>query len=319
MNGHFPLTVMTRFEIQSMMAIGEQMISYQFGNPMVGSFQDTLVGGALFTFTGQQFDKFHTMQMFAGIDEMVDGGMVFDKKVYSNYDILSMILPNINFSGKPAMYNEAYAPFIKYKKEDIKVHIDSGKYMGGIMDKKTVGQSTSGSLAHIIKNQYGSKSALDFTFNTQQIVTNYLMHRGFSLSIKDMLISKKALEDVHQKTSAILMDSDRVTERLNDGEIIPPIGLTTEEFYEETQMSVLSVTDDYTQTIISDINTESNQLYQLIASGSKGNNQNLLAISSAVGQMLIGGKRISSNFGYNRTLPYSHHLIQIQKQRVHPR
>lgn len=301
MNGYLPLTTMTRFELPVMMDIGERMITYQSGNPQVGSFQDALVGGALFTLFGQKFDKFTTMRLFSLIDEYNES---FSENTYSNYEILSKVLPNINFKGSPTMYNEAFAEFIKYKKEDINVLIDSGKYLGGILDKKTVGQTTSGSLAHIIKNQYGSKVALDFTYNVQQIINIYLMDRGFSLGIRDMIISKSALKEVHQKTSAMIHESYSITDKLNNGKIIPPIGLSTEDYYEDMQMNTLSVMDDFTQTIIGDIDTENNGLYQLIATGSKGNNTNLLAISSAIGQLTFGGGRVNPNFGYARTLPY---------------
>lgn len=304
MNCHIPLTITTQVEIKNLMSVGERMISYQHGSPVVGSFQDSLIGGALLTRSGQTFDKYHTMRLFSEVNLREFRNLTFGKKQYTNYEIVSMILPNINFQGSPKCYVKGLAHIIKYNKNDIKVLIDSGVHKSGILDTKAVGQSTSGSLAHIIKNQYGSRAALDFIYTLQQIITVYLLDRGFSLGIKDMLISKKALAQVHQKTSAILQDSQRITDRLNAGEIIPPIGMSTEEYYEVLQQKVLEIADDFLQIILSDINPAENQLYQLIATGSKGNTGNLLMISSSIGQQYINGSRMKYTFGYNRTLPY---------------
>lgn len=302
MNGYFPLSVMSKIEIEELLSMGEHMISHQYGNPMVGSFQDALIGGALFTFSGEAFSKFQTMRLFSNVIKTKN--LKFNKKNYTNYELISMILPNINFKGRPSMYDKNLTHLIKYNKDDVSVLINKGVYLSGILDKKTVGQSTAGSLIHIIRNKYGSAAALEFVYLIQQIITMYLKDRGFSIGIKDILISKEALKEVHKKTSAIIMDSQRITDRLNRGEIVPPIGMTTEEYYEQLQMSVLNIADDFYHIIIGDIDTTTNRLYQIITSGSKGNTGNLLAISSAIGQQKLGGIRIAQNFGDTRTLPY---------------
>jgi DNA-directed RNA polymerase II subunit RPB1 len=296
MNGHFPLSVITRNEINQMMSVGERMISLQYGKPMVGLYQDSLIGAAEFSTGKHLFNKFHAMQMFSDIIDSQDIPN-FKNNVYSNYEIISLLLPKINFNKTPSSYDQVYAPYIKYDKEDIKVNIKDGEYFGGILDKASVGRDTSGSIIHIIGNQFGSRTALKFIHNAQQVIANHTMLKGFSLGIADMIISKEALSKVHHETAGFLLESNRITEKLNNNEIIPPIGLTVEEFYEEEQWNALSIADGFTETIIGSIDAKNNSLFKLIMSGSKGNKGNLLAISSAIGSQSIDGQRIKQTFG----------------------
>lgn len=304
MNGYFPLQIMTEIETSTLMSVGQRIISIQDGMPTVGAFQDTLIGVAIFTFAGQVFDKYTSMGLFSSVPDALISKLSFANDKYTNYELFSMILPQINYVGTPKMYNESFAPYIRYEKDDIKVVINAGKLQSGILDKSAVGQDQPGSLVHIINNQYGNREALDFAFTVQQLITMYLENRGFSLGIRDMLISQRARDAVQERTATILAESERITERLNRGDIIPPIGTSTREYYEELQSQALAITDDFIDSIIGDINLYDNRLYQLVSSGSKGNTSNFLMISSAVGQQKIDGNRMEQNYGYNRTLPY---------------
>ena len=287
-----------------MTSVGEHMISHQYGQPVIGAFQDTLIGAALFTYAGQSFSKYHAMRMLADCTLEVLREVNFESGLYTNYDIMSMLLPEINYTGKPKMYDPSMSHLIKYRPEDIKVNIKSGRYLSGIMDKSSVGQDQPGSIAHIIRNQHGSRIALDFLFNLQQMCTNYLRDRGFSLGIRDMLTSREVLDAINEQTSAILLDSTRITEQLDAGDIIAPIGGTVEKHYEKLQANALQIADEYFRIIMTEVNIYNNSLYQLVASGSKGNTSNFLMISSALGQQKLERSRIEMNYGYNRTLPY---------------
>ena len=304
MNGYIPQSIMTRNEILTMMSIGERMGSYQTGQPTIGLYQDGLAGCALLTKHGQTFDKYTIMQFLSGVKLQTLEKLAFDKPSYTNYELVSMLLPNINYKGTPTSYKKALASQIKYNPEDIKVLIDSGVHKSGILDKAAVGMDKPNSIIHIIKNQYGSRKALDVVYNFQRVIMEYLCYRGFTLGLRDILISKSALEEVRKKTSSIIADSERVTARLNSGNIIPPIGMTTEEYYEQLQLSALSITDDFLPIVTSGIDTVNNGFYHLIMSGSRGNQSNLLMISSAIGQQTINSKRMLQSFGYNRSLPY---------------
>jgi hypothetical protein len=54
-----------------------------------------------------------------------------------------------------------------------------------------------------------------------------------TVGIKDMLISKKAKEEMNAITSQLMIDSQHITDRYLNGELVPSMTQTMEEFYEE--------------------------------------------------------------------------------------
>jgi len=141
-------------------------------------------------------------------------------------------------------------------------------------------------------------------YNLQQMTTIYLMHKGCTINYDDITISKKALEKVHNQTASILFESKQIYNNLIQGKIIPPLGMKVKDFYEQQQLSILNLGDDFLKPVFEDINTEENNLFKLISSGSKGKFTNLLQISSSIGQTSIGGERMYKLFDYERTCPY---------------
>jgi DNA-directed RNA polymerase beta' subunit len=213
-------------------------------------------------------------------------------------------MPDINYASTPSIYKPNLAHVIKYDEHDIKVLIKNGIYEQGVLDKKTIGQSATNSIVHIIHNKYGGDSALRFIFNMQQLIANYLKYYGFSLGIRDMLVSKEINEKVAVLTSSIIGSANEITDRLNQNAIIPPIGMTIEMFYEQQQMNALTIADDFYNAILSEEINIKDPLYAIVASGSRGNFKNYIAINSTIGQQTINGERMDMKFGYYRTLPY---------------
>ncbi len=311
MNGHFFLSKNAQIEVDILMSVKERLISSQYGAPAIGAYMDSLVGASLFTQGNNTFSKFDTMQFIANIDmagltQIKDAAstLTFNKDRYTNYEVSSILLPYVNYSGKSSMYEENLAHIIRYDEKDIKVLIDKGIHKQGVLDKKAIGDGAFGSIIHAIKNRYGTKVVLDYIFNLQQTMMMYLKSRGFSIGLRDILISLESIKGIQEITNDLIENSKRITDRLNNNQIIPPIGITTEEFYEILQLNELRAADDYYNIVMKDIDTTTNSMYKLISSGSKGNKVNFLQISSALGQQTLNGLRIPQNFGYNRTLPY---------------
>jgi DNA-directed RNA polymerase beta' subunit len=229
---------------------------------------------------------------------------MLEKNNYNSRELVSKLLPPVNYNKKAGFYNSDYSDFIKYDPNDIKVEIYRGEILNGRIDKKSIGQGVDGSLFHIIHNEYGSTIALDTIYNVQQMTTIYLMHKGCTINYNDITISKNALAKVHAQTESILFEAKQITNNLLNGKIIPPLGLTVKEFYEQQQLSILNLGDDFLKPVFEDIDTEKNNLFKLIVSGSKGKLSNLLQISSSIGQTSIGGERMFKLFDYERTCPY---------------
>ncbi len=313
MSGHFPLSKQAQIEIDTLMSISERSTDYQYSRQTIGLLQDGNVGCALFTFNGQDFDKFDSMRLLSGTIRDyatnenapdVKNPFSFNKANYSNYELVTKLLPNINFNAEPMLYKESLSHVIKYNPKDIRTIIENGIYKQGILDKKAIGQNSNASIIHSIKNKYGGDQALSFVFNMQQLVANYLLSYGLSLGIKDMMVSKSINEKVAELTSSIIGVANNITDTLNKNHIVPPIGVTVEEFYEQKQLAALGIADEFYQAVFSENINIKSALNILVTSGSKGNIKNMVSINSTIGQQTQNGERMDARVGLSRTLPY---------------
>lgn len=299
----FPHSVQARNECKNLSGMQRWCISLKNGSPSIGVYHDGLIGIFEFTKNDVNINKYNSMRLISN-NSVVYKNFMLEKENYNSRELVSKLLPPINYNKKAGFYNSDYSDFIKYENDEIKVEISRGSIIKGRIDKKSFGQGVDGSLFHIIHNEYGSDIALDTVYNVQQMTTIYLMHKGCTINYDDITISKNALNKVHQQTESILYEAKQITNNLLKGKIIPPLGLSVKDYYEQQQLAILNLGDDFLKPVFEDIDTEKNNLFKLIVSGSKGKLTNLLQISSSIGQTSIGGERMFKLFDYERTCPY---------------
>lgn len=306
MNVLFALSVRTTNELRYLANPGQFFISYKDGRPKIGQIQDSVIGCAELTYSKTKLNKMHAMQMFAQIDIFPDFSSFLPEDEFSGRDIISILLKEsgnkINFTSNASFYNEHHAAYRHYNPQDVKVIIDRGDVKSGVLDSSSIGSSY-GSIFHVIHNRYGPKAALDAVFNVQQVALMFMFYRGITIHFGDLYLHRKAIEEIHKIEESLIADSLQITDKLNRGLIIPPIGRTITEFYEEQQINSLNPGGEYWQHILSSIDPENNNLYKEIMHGAKGKDWNLQMMNCAVGQILIKGERIRENFN-GRTTAY---------------
>ena len=302
MNGIIPQNIQSRNECMTISKVARWLISPQTHAPLVGAFQDGLIGISELTKDGLHFNKWHAMALFGDIHGI---NLEFTKSKYTNRELVSKLLPEINLSGKePSFYKPQYSTFIKYKPQDIKVNIVRGVLESGIIDKSIAGQGVAGSIFHIIANEYGNDTALECVYNLQQIVHRFFGYHGFTAGIQDINISNNAMVEIKRRLTSMILESRKITQRLNNNKLIAPLGVSLYDFYENEQLNALSSGDDFANPILADIDIDSNQIAKLIMSGSKGKLTNFIAINGAIGVQTINGKRFGYQAGWGRTSPY---------------
>ena len=299
----FPHSIISRNECKYLSGVERWSISLKDGSPSIGVYHDGLIGIFEFTKDNIFINKYNSMRLLSQNASILEN-FTFNNDNYNSKELVSKLLPPINFNKRAGFYNPDYVDFIKYNLNEIKVEISRGVLSKGRLDKKAIGQGVDGSLFHIIHNEYGSETALDMIYNLQQMTSIYLMHKGSTITYDDITISKNALNKVHKQTSSILYESEKIYQNLIKGKIIPPLGMSIKDFYEQQQLSILNLGDDFLKPVFEDIDTEENNLFKLISCGSKGKFTNLLQISSSIGQTSIGGERMYKLFDYERTCPY---------------
>ena len=298
MNILFARSVQTRNEIATLANVGASFISKASGTPLIGCFQDTLASTVEMTHNTVKVSKYNAMELFKNTP------MNFTKEEYTGRELISMLLPPINFKTTAMFYNKAYAPYLKYNHDEIKVAIERGELKCGIMDHMSCGQERGNSIFHTIHNEYGPTVALDTLFNIQQVVMEFMYNKGYTVGVDDITITPESLVKIQDKTSALIMEAHRITDKLKKGEIISPLGMTIADFYEQQQISSLTLGDEFVEPILSNIDTRKNLLYKMIQMCKKGQMKNFKSITSAMGSSLINGERPATNFGHARTLPY---------------
>ena len=304
MNIIFAHSIKSRNECATLTDLKRWFISYKDASPSIGIYHDGLIGISEFTRDGVTVNKLNAMQMLAQITNVHKVNYKNIDKDNNSRDLVSLLLPKINYIKNSHHYNPDYEKFIKYKKDEISIRINRGKLISGKLDKKIVGQNVDGSIFHIIHNEFGAQYALDLIYDFQQMTTFYQMHEGYTITYDDIVINRDAVGIINDKTKSILEDSALITQKLKNNEYVPPINMTLKDYYEQLQLSALNLGDEFLIPVLSNIDTEKNNLYKLISSGTKGKYLNLMQISSSIGQTSIGGRRMPENFTFGRTMPY---------------
>jgi len=307
MNGMPPHGPMTRIETSILSTVSNFLISTQNSRIALGQTQDSVIGCAKLSRCAQ-INKYHTMMLFskAGI-ELPDFSSYNNTDILTGRDVISTLFKTtpLNYNKPPLWYNEALSPFINYTPDVIKTIFQNGKFISGVLDKKSISEGADGGIFHLIAYKYGNEIALEQMFTLQQLALTFLDCVGFSSGVDNMLIPISKLNEINNTVLGMLTDIEQINKLLKCGEIIPPIGFTTIEFYEHLVKEALKTPDkEVLKSIITSFDVDNNGLYNMIGYGGKGSIANLIHISGFIGQTEINGSRIKNNFGVARANPW---------------
>jgi len=325
MNILFARSERTMHEIKNLSGVNTFFISYNSGGPKMGLVQDSATALPELTKSTTRYMIYYAMQLLNRCTSNADFSHLANniskdatkenskntkdskEDIISGRNIISTLLKSlgiyINYTQKTQMYDPVHAEFITFPEDDISVKIQNGEHISGVLDKKSIGD-VNGSIFHIVNNQYDAFKALDLLYQMQQISIEAHLNSGLSVSIRDFLIPQTSLEKIHEIENKILLNSYQITDRLNAGQLIPPLGITVDAHYEEQQINELRADDEIMAHILRNINPTHNQLYKMYMYGAKGKFENFRAITSALGQLLPAGERIALSLGKQRSSVY---------------
>ncbi|MHB2027952.1 MAG: hypothetical protein ACYCPT_03945 [Acidimicrobiales bacterium] len=302
MNMFVNTNIPARIETSYLSSVPNWLISHKTSRPSLGQIDDSIIG--LFELSRDYvvFDKFHAMLIFQRSLYLPK----FENRTYTGRELISHVFDEtpITYTTTPDYYKENLDAYLHYNDNEKRLVINKGKMISGVLDKKSIGKDSLGGIYHIISNEYNNKKALNVMFNMQQMAINCMMMVGNTIGILDILMPDTTMKDIYNIESDIIKKSELLTEQLNMGLIVPPINKSVEQFFEDQQINTLKIFNDFDEPIMKAIDPESNNLFKLIISGSKGKLENMYNIVSANGQKLINGERVKQKFGYKRTMPY---------------
>ena len=315
MNAHLPQSLTTSQEIWELARPSRQIVTPQTNSPIVGIVQDSLLASYIMTRYSTLIPKHHMLNILALNDDF-DGKLPKANKIinkeeyYSGGQVLTTILPSINLQKFSNTFSESYNKNDHTDEQNKEfehnsiIMIKNGKVLSGSIDKSVLGAKKEGSIPHIIYNDFGSEATEKFLSMIQKYTNQYILYRGFSTSIGDMLISNNIQKNVDNTIVKGLTEISDIMEKIDKGLYIPPVDMTISEYLElEATDKLNNIRVAVAEEIMKDLNPEWNGLMAMIKSGSKGDVLNIGQIIGTVGQQTVDRSRILPKYGYNRTLP----------------
>lgn len=297
-----------RAEARISSAFANWFISTKTSGPVNGEVQDSNIGSYELTRSRVRIDKYHAMALFAATGAEPPR---FDARpaaeLYTGREVVSLLLAGtpVNYRRAPSSFSDVYAPYIAYDPDETFTVVEEGRLVRGVLDKKAIGAKATGGIPHLISRKFGPHRALAFIYALQQVALQFLLYRGFTVGVADLLPDAAALEGIRRIVAGVELEARVITERLLRGEIVAPIGATVREHYEKLQREALKPNEsEVLRFILGSARPDSNGMFKMVSTGAKGSNPNLIHVSGVIGQTTINGERLAEDFAFRRTSPY---------------
>jgi len=294
MNLHMPQDIECDSELRNLAAVPYQIISPSSNSPIIGIYQDSMVGAYLFTSETRTFTKRDAMNLLMSFDKVDLKGLLHKKETISNFELITQILPSITLKLKNSSYSDSATA-------NNAVKIINGDYRGGQMDKGILNGSKG--LINRICNDFGNMASSDFIDNLQNIVTTFLKSESFSVGISDLISDNQTNQDISR---VIMEKNDSVKALIEEtqlGIFDNTTGKSNLDEFEAKVNNILNQATAETSKIGLKSLHPSNRFVTMFKAGSKGSELNISQMISCVGQQNVNGKRIPYGFE-DRTLPH---------------
>ena len=301
MNMHFAQNILAETELRELAAIPYQAISPASNAPIIGIYQDSLLGSYRMTRPNINFTHMQAMDLLMMFPRVDTQALREKKGNLSSFDVLSQIIPPLTLNYKTKKYNDAKDD---YATSENVLEIRNGKFYRGQLDKSVIG-STSKGLLHRICNDFGNMACVDFNDDLQNIVTEYLKTSSFSVGISDLIANKLTQTQILQVIAKQKGEVNELIDKVHLGVFENTTARSNNSEFETTVNNILNKATDEAGKIGRDSLDPSNRFLIIINSGSKGSPINISQMISCLGQTNVDGKRIPYGFD-NRTLPHYH-------------
>lgn len=293
-----PQNVLAETELRHLAAIPYQIISPASNGPIIGIYQDSLLGSYRLTRPNIKFsprDAMNLLMMFPKVDTKAlrDAG----KKITS-FDILSQILAPITLNYKTNLFNDG---------EDMAtsnnvLEIRNGKFIRGQMEKATLG-STSKGILHRIFNDFGHMACSNFIDDLQNVVMEYMKTSSYSVGVSDLIADTTTQKKIIQAIAKQKLEVQSLIDKVHLGIFENNTAGSNMSEFEVQVNNILNKARDESGRVARDSLSKDNRFLMIVKSGSKGNMLNISQMISGLGQQNVEGKRIPYGFE-NRTLPH---------------
>jgi DNA-directed RNA polymerase II subunit RPB1 len=303
MNAHIPQSYEAMVELEDIAAIPHHIITPRHAKPMIGVYQDTLVGSYRLTQKGVQFTRREFMNLmmwnkrFDGMMPVARAGEQ-GKERWTGQQVLGALLPPINLD----MGNKSYDKEKDTKASDSYVKIVEGDIQQGVVDGDIYMKPSKG-IVHVTYNDCGPKDTVDLLDALQNTVENFLVLNGFSVGISDLVADEETKKEIDAKIQERKKQVEQAILQVHLDLFDNNTGKTNQQEFEDRVFGILNkATSDAGSTGQNSLSSE-NRLVAMVRSGSKGEPLNIAQMMACLGQTAIEGKRVPYGFT-DRTLPH---------------
>jgi DNA-directed RNA polymerase beta' subunit len=295
MNMHMPQNVLAETELKHLAAIPYQMISPSANAPIIGIYQDSLLGSYRFTRPNINLTPRDAMNLLMMYNKVDVEAIRNNADSLTSFDVLSQIIAPITLKYKTKLFEDNPIP-------NNVLEIRNGKYISGQLEKSVLASTTKG-IIHRVCNDYGNMAASNFIDDLQNIVTEYMKSSSFSVGISDLIANKKTQDSIAQIINEKKLEVHSVIEKVHLGIFENNTSSTNMVEFETRLNNILNKATDLSGKEGRKSLSKDNRFLMIVNSGSKGSLVNISQMISCLGQQNVDGKRIPYGFD-NRTLPH---------------
>lgn len=293
-----PQSAIAETELRHLAAIPYQLISPASNSPIIGIFQDSLLGSYRFTRSDINFTPREAMNLLMMFNNVDTKKLRENGNKITNFDILSQILPPVTMVYKTKLFEDNE----EYKNSNNVLEIRNGKYVRGQIEKSVLGSSTKG-IIHRICNDFNNMASANFIDDLQNIITEYMKSSSFSVGISDLIADKKTAREIVQVITTQKMEVQNIIDKVHLGIFENNTAQSNNVEFETQVNNMLNKATEQSGKIGRKSLSKDNRFLMIVNSGSKGSLINISQMISCLGQQNVDGKRIPYGFD-SRTLPH---------------
>lgn len=279
---HFPSTLPARAEIKALTTARTNLISAHNGKFLYPLVQDAMLGAYLMTGDEteiQDLDRILRKSKFT--EEYIEQKKGLVSRPYTGKSLFSFCLP-FNFWYRAEGGNFVIENGILVK----------GQYKSSLQDR----------MLRSIIFDHSPDEAITFTNNIQFIAYEWLNSNGFSIGIRDCLLSfdkirnENAKQELNDLVDKAVEAAYEVCRWYLNNKAVQIIG--EPDLKEVKEYQVLSILLDISNIVSvhveKDLKASDNGFYTTVSAGSKGGLNNVVQIMGQIGQQSFDGDRITS-------------------------
>merc|ERR1711871_398214 len=186
MNLHMPQDVESETELRHLAAIPYQIVSPASTAPIIGIFQDSMLGCFRFSRPNIKLSKRHAMNLLMSCKnvDIASLSKSLASPTISSFDILSEITPPLTLKYNNKLYSDDGSEDPNTSNNVLEIR--NGKFIRGQIEKSVMMSTTNGIL-HRIFNDCGNMACSNYIDDLQNIITEYMKTSAFSVGISDLI------------------------------------------------------------------------------------------------------------------------------------